>query len=56
MSGGTIIIVILLVLLIAGLPNWYRGSAYGSWGYYPSGIVGILLVILVVLLLFGMIG
>jgi hypothetical protein len=55
MSGAMIVIVILLVLLIGGLPNWYRGSAYGSWGYYPSGVVGILLVILILLLLFGVI-
>lgn len=55
MSGAMIIIVILLVLLIGGLPNWYRGSAYGSWGYYPSSMVGMLLLILVVLLLFGVI-
>lgn len=46
----TILIVLLVVALVGGLPTW--GYSAG-WGYGPSGIVGILLVILVVLLLLG---
>ncbi len=40
----------LLVLLFAALPTWPYSS---GWGYYPSGGVGLLLVILIVLLLLG---
>lgn len=46
----TILIVLLVVALVGGLPTW--GYSAG-WGYGPSGIVGVLLVILVVLLLLG---
>jgi len=44
-----VLIVILLVILLGGLPNW----GYHSYGWGPSGIVGVLLVILVVWLLMG---
>jgi len=47
-----ILIVILLVLSVAGLPHWPYAQPYG-WGYYPSGLLGLLLVILLVALLFG---
>jgi len=46
----TILIVILVLLLIGALPNW--GYSRG-WGYFPSGGVGLLLLILIVLLLMG---
>jgi hypothetical protein len=49
MSLGTILIVILIVILVGGLPNF----GYHPYGYGPSGIVGVLLIILVVLLLMG---
>ena len=54
MSAVTIILIVLVVLLVAGLPHWY-GPAYGGFGYYPSGIISVLLVILLVPLLFGVI-
>ena len=45
------ILVILLVLMLLGtLPAWPHSR---SWGYYPSGGVGLVLVILVILLLLG---
>ena len=44
-----VLIVILLVILLGGLPNW----GYHSYGWGPSGIVGVLLIILVVWLLMG---
>jgi hypothetical protein len=47
---GTIILVLLILMLIGALPAWPHSR---SWGYYPSGGVGLLLVILVVLLLLG---
>jgi hypothetical protein len=46
----TILIIILVLLLIGALPTW---GYSGGWGYYPSGGLGLLLVILVILLLTG---
>jgi len=47
---GTILLIILILLLIGLLPTWPYSS---GWGYYPSGAIGVLLVILIVLLLMG---
>jgi Protein of unknown function (DUF3309) len=47
---GTVLLVILLLMLIGVLPMWPHSSA---WGYYPSGGLGVLLVVLVILLLTG---
>ena len=47
---GTVLIVLLILLLLGALPTWPHSR---SWGYYPSGGLGLLLVILVVLLLLG---
>jgi hypothetical protein len=47
---GTILIVILLLALMGALPRWPHSR---SWGYYPSGGVGLVLLILVILLLLG---
>lgn len=46
----TILIIILILALIGALPTW--GHSRG-WGYGPSGIVGVLLIILVILALTG---
>jgi hypothetical protein len=43
-------LIILILIIIAILPAWPYSS---GWGYYPSGGVGVLLVILIVLLLLG---
>jgi hypothetical protein len=50
MSTKTILIVVVLLLLLGALPTWPYSSA---WGYYPSGGLGLVLLILVVLLLLG---
>jgi hypothetical protein len=50
MTLGTILLIILILLLIGALPAWPYSSA---WGYYPSGGVGVLLLILIVLLAAG---
>jgi hypothetical protein len=50
MSLGTILIVILLLVLIGTLPTWPHSR---SWGYRPSGGLGIVLIIVIVLLLMG---
>ena len=47
---STILIVILILLLIGAIPNWGYSR---SWGYFPSGIVGVVLVIVIILLLMG---
>jgi hypothetical protein len=47
---GTILIVILVLVLVGALPTWPHSK---SWGYYPSGGVGLILLILVILLLMG---
>jgi hypothetical protein len=45
---GLILLVILILLLLGLVPTWPYSR---NWGYYPSGIVGVLLVILIVLLI-----
>ncbi len=50
MSIGTILLIILILILVGALPTWGHSR---SWGYAPSGIVGVLLVILIILLLMG---
>ena len=47
---GTILIVILVLALLGALPNWGHSR---SWGYFPSGGLGLVLVIVVVLVLIG---
>jgi Protein of unknown function (DUF3309) len=50
MSLSTILLVVLIVLLVGTLPTWGHSR---SWGYGPSGGLGLLVVVLVVLLLMG---
>lgn len=47
---STVLLVVLILLLVGALPAWPHSK---SWGYGPSGITGIILVILIVLLLTG---
>ena len=50
MSLGTLIIVILLLMVLGFLPAWPHAR---RWGYYPSGGLGLILAIVLVLLLLG---
>ena len=50
MSVGTILLIILVLLLIGALPTWPYS---GGWGYYPSGGLGLIVVILLILVLMG---
>jgi hypothetical protein len=50
MSIATVLIVVLIVLLIAGLPRWGYST---DWGYGPSGFLGVILVIVLILALLG---
>lgn len=52
MSLTTIIIIILILVLIGALPTW--GYSRG-WGYAPTGIIGTILIILLILWLLGVI-
>lgn len=49
MSSVHLVLIILVVLVIFGLPNW----GYHAYGYGPSSIIGVVLVILLILLLLG---
>ena len=50
MSLGTILLIVVILILIGVLPVWPHAS---SWGYGPSGIVGVILIIVIVLFLLG---
>lgn len=47
---SVVLIVILILLLVGGLPNWGYSS---GWGYGPSGILGVILVVVLILALLG---
>ncbi|PYJ02003.1 MAG: DUF3309 domain-containing protein [Verrucomicrobia bacterium] len=47
---GTILMIILILLLIGVLPAWPHSS---GWGYYPSGGIGLILLIVIILALTG---
>jgi hypothetical protein len=50
MSLGTILLVLLILMLLGAIPTWPHSR---SWGYAPSGALGVVVVILVVLLVLG---
>ena len=50
MSLGTILLVVLILILLGVIPTWPHSR---NWGYAPSGAIGLLLAILIVLLLLG---
>jgi uncharacterized protein DUF3309 len=47
---GTILLILLILLLVGALPTWPYSS---GWGYYPTGGLGLLFIILLVLVLMG---
>ena len=47
---GTILLIILVLVLVGALPSWPHSR---GWGYYPSGGLGLVLLLVVVLLLMG---
>ena len=50
MSLGTILLIVLVLALLGAIPAWPHSR---SWGYGPSGILGLIVVVLVILLLMG---
>jgi hypothetical protein len=50
MNLGTILLVIILLLVVGALPTWPYSS---GWGYYPTGGLGLVFIIILVLVLLG---
>ena len=50
MTVGTLLLIIVILMLVGALPAWPHSK---SWGYYPSGGLGLVGLILLLLLLFG---
>jgi hypothetical protein len=50
MSIGTILLIVLILMLIGAFPSWPHSK---GWGYYPSGGLGLVVVILLILVLSG---
>jgi hypothetical protein len=50
MSPGTLLLIVLILLLIGALPTWSHSR---RWGFYPSGGLGLLVIIILILLSLG---
>lgn len=50
MSLGTILLIVLILILVGVFPTWPHSA---SWGYFPSGGLGLVLLVVVILLLMG---
>lgn len=50
MSIGTILLIVFILVIIGALPMWPYS---GSWGYFPSGIAGLIVIVLLIMLVTG---
>jgi hypothetical protein len=50
MTLGTILLILLILILVGALPTWPHSR---SWGYAPSGVIGLVVVVLLILVLLG---
>ncbi|MCU0768003.1 MAG: DUF3309 domain-containing protein [Burkholderiaceae bacterium] len=50
MSLGTLLLIVLILMLVGVIPTWPHSR---NWGYAPSGLLGLVVIILIVLLLMG---
>ncbi len=50
MTIGTLLLIIVILMLVGALPTWPHSK---SWGYYPSGGLGLIVLVLLILLLLG---
>ncbi|HAU57937.1 MAG: DUF3309 family protein [Gammaproteobacteria bacterium] len=50
MSLGTILLIVLILLLVGAIPSWPHSR---SWGYGPSGLLGLVVVVILILLVMG---
>jgi Protein of unknown function (DUF3309) len=48
--SSTLLLIIVIILLIGALPTWPYSA---NWGYFPSGILGLIVVVLIVMALLG---
>jgi len=50
MTIGTVLLIILILVVVGALPAWPHSK---GWGYYPSGLLGIVVLVLLILVLTG---
>lgn len=50
MGIGTIVLIVLILVLVGAIPAWPHSR---GWGYAPSGVIGVLVVVLLIMLLTG---
>lgn len=50
MNLGTVLLIVLILALVGVIPSWPHSA---SWGYGPSGVLGVILIIVIVLLILG---
>ena len=50
MTLGTILLIVLILMLIGAIPSWPHSR---NWGYAPSGVLGLVVIIIIVLLVTG---
>ncbi len=50
MGLGTILLIVLILMLVGAIPTWSHSR---SWGYGPSGVLGLIVIVLLVLVLTG---
>jgi hypothetical protein len=48
--GSPVLLIVLVIVLLAVLPTWPYSS---GWGYYPSGVLGIIIIVLLIMALTG---
>jgi hypothetical protein len=46
----TILVILLILMLVGSVPTWPYSR---GWGYYPSGLLGVVLVVVLIMVLFG---
>ena len=47
---GTILVVVVILMLIGALPTWSHSR---SWGYFPGGVLGLVLIVVIILAVTG---
>lgn len=50
MTLGTILLIVLILMLIGAIPSWPHSR---NWGYAPSGVLGLVVIVIIVLLVTG---
>ena len=50
MTIGTVLLILLILAVVGALPTWPHAK---KWGYYPSGLLGIIVLVLLILVLMG---